>query len=215
MIGSAEEAVQPLRLEDIGISEEILLNALLAGDGAAASCTRNHPPMAPGFYRFAETVRALADQLAPLGWTRSDYKNFSTVVRPDGMVAIAVASGDPGTGDMRTTVTTRSPKGVVTQEAVATNLKLPLDERYVVDNERIIESREAPEAATWFLLHDRREGTLYSELSFPQAIDADGYVRRWRPRIPLAPQQLDAVLLSAAPEPPLNPIVDVRRRDAI
>jgi hypothetical protein len=218
MIGAKEDPVGPSgkaeQLEEIGVAEQVLVNAIMSGDGAAARCTANHPPMAHGFYRFAETMRSLGDQLAPLGWTRRDYKNFSTVVRPDGRVAIAVASGDPGTGDMAASVTTRSPKGAVTQEAVETNLKLPLDERYVADNQRIIDGPKTLDPATWFLLHDRRGGIIYSELSFPQSMDDNGYVRKWLPRIPLRPQSISPINVEfRGGEPPVNPIIDVKRRE--
>src|SRR5262245_9471466 len=90
----------PQFLAQLGVSEDELLAALFVGEAAAAHCTANHPPMAAGFYRFAESVAALAELKAPAAWTRHDYKNFSTVVRADGRVAIAVASGDAGTGDV-------------------------------------------------------------------------------------------------------------------
>jgi hypothetical protein len=166
--------------------------------------------MAAGFYRFSETVRSLADQLAPLGWTRRDYKNFSTVVRPDGQVAIAVASGNDGTGDLSADVTTRSPKGAATYEAVDENLSLPLDERYVADNER---STKPVQVTTYFLLHDRREGELHAELSRPKSI-FDGYVTIWEPRIRLRTESLDAAEIDfSGGEPPINPTVDIQKRD--
>lgn len=195
------------QLREIGVEEAILLAALQEGDAGAARCTANHPPMAPGFFRFAETVRSLADQLAPLGWVRRDYKNFSTVVSPDGRVAIAVASGDDGTGDLFADVTTRSPKGAATYEAIDRNLSLPLDERYEADNKR-----PQVQTATWFLLHDRREGKVYAELSLPKYI-VDGYVQTWEPRIALSPLPLD--VHGAVPserESPVNPEVDIKRR---
>ena len=77
-------------LKEIGVSEDALLAALDEGDAAAARCTPNHPPLAAPIYRFAETVRSLADQLAPKGWTRRDYKNFSTIgiVQFEGGIAV-------------------------------------------------------------------------------------------------------------------------------
>src|SRR5690349_19076493 len=96
------------QLRAIGVAEDELNIALDAGDAATARCTSNHPPMAPGFYRFAETFASLADQLSKRGWVRTDYKHFSTVVRPDNRVAIAVASGSDGTGNLGEEVTTRS-----------------------------------------------------------------------------------------------------------
>jgi hypothetical protein len=197
-------------LKEIGVSEEILLSALNTGVDAANRCTPNHPPMAAGFYRFSETVKCLGDQMASLGWTRRDYKNFSTIVRADGQVAIAVATGDDGTGDLKAEVTTNSPKGTATYEAVELNLSLPLDDSYVADNER------APmRVSTWFLLHSIRDGKLFAELSLPKSIWA-GYVVSWSPRIPLRTVTLDPLRIDISEgDSPVNPIVDIKKRDAI
>jgi len=202
-------------LRSIGVTEEVLLAALAAGDVAASRCTANHPPMAPGFYRFSETVAALAEQLAPDGWIREDHKNFSTVVRSDRRVAIAVASGNDGTGDLSAEVTTRSPKGNATFEAVETNLLLPYDERYVAQNKRPFKKDQLDDekTITYFLLHDRRDGILYAELSRPKLIDPSGYVQEWEPRIPLKTTRIDPIKIDfGGGEPPLNPDVDVSRR---
>jgi hypothetical protein len=210
-LGSPED---PSRNEallcDIGVSEDVLMTALRVGDAAADGCTSNHPPMARGFYRFSETVASLAVQLTPLGWTRKDYKNFSTVLRPDGRIAIAVASADDGTGDLSASVTTRSSKGVATVEAVAQNYSLPLDERYVADNAKIV--GQAP-TVTWFLLHNRKGGQLFAELSRPMFINDEGFVEKWEPRIPLRALSLDQATIDiSGGEPPINPIVDVKKR---
>jgi hypothetical protein len=221
MIGIAE-APQPgddkdSLLNAIGVTEAECLTALAAGDAAAASCTANHPPMAPGFYRFAETVAALALQKGEDGWTRHDYKNFSTVVSPKGQFAIAVASGDGGTGDLSASVTTRSPKGVTTEEAIDVNLTLPFDDRCIAENQKLNAQPPASEKAqptTFFLLHDRRDGVRYAELSCPQSIDHKGYVTKWFPRIALAASPLDPAKLTVESQPPINPIVDVKPRGA-
>lgn len=164
--------------------------------------------MTPGFYRFAETVKSLAEQVAPLGWVRRDFKNFSTVVRPDDRVAIAVASGNDGTGDLSADVTTRSPKGAATEQAVDENLSLPLDDRYVADN-----ARPKVQTTTWFLLHARRDGQLLAELSRPKSI-VGGYVQVWEPRIPLRmrPMGIGNADLGGG-EPLFNPDVEVKKRD--
>ena len=209
----------PLRRESllrrIGVTEQELTMALDAGDAAAAGCTSNHPPMAPGFYRFAETIAALAAVKGPQGWTRQDHKNFSTIVSPDGRVAIAVASGNDGTGDLGVEVSTRSPKGVVTSEAVTRNLSLPYDDRDIAANQRILSASPVViTVETWFLLHDRRDGTRFAELSRPNSINSVGYVDEWKPRIPLGPQQMIPFPGSdgAGGDPPVNPDVPVTRR---
>jgi hypothetical protein len=200
-------------LSELGVTEAKLLAALGRGETAAASCTPYHPPMAAGFYRFAETMAGLAEELADDGWTREDFRNFSTVVRPDGRVAIAVASANSGAGDLTIEVMTRSPKGVTTQRAIALNLLLPFDAAAEASNAASLDSASGFEGQqprhTWFLLQNRRDGMLYGELSLPQAMDERGFVLTWAPRIPLTPLPLDPTVLGGPIEPPVNPTVSV------
>ena len=64
---------------------------------------RSAPPTTRRIYRglalWGETVRTLRDQLAPAGWKPEEADNFPTVVRGDGALAIAVASGSAGHGE--------------------------------------------------------------------------------------------------------------------
>lgn len=201
-------------LADLGVSEAQLLAALAQGEAAFASCTSNHPPMAAGFYRFAETVVGLAEQLAGDGWTREDVRNFSTVVRADGRVAIAVASADAGAGDLSGDVMTRSPKGPTTLQAITQNLLLPFDAGAEEMNAQAI---DAPGTIvdgqrlrqTWLLLQNRRDGMLYAELSLPRAMDERGHVQTFAVRVPLTPMPLDPMVLLGPSEPPVNPSVSV------
>lgn len=194
-------------LREIGITEDVLISALDEGDAAAVRCTPNHPPLAAPIYRFSETVRSLAEQMARNGWTRRDYKNFSTIVRPDKRMAIAVASGDDGTGDLSADVTTRSPKGAVTYEVVNANFNLPLDQRYEEENK---ESKIR--TLTWFLLHTRKDGQRVAELSLPKTI-IEGFVQTWEPRIPLRQQTIDSITLDlSGGDPPVNPDVQITKK---
>ena len=76
--------VQAFLRDELGLTPEILRGGLEEGIAAAALCTRHHPPNFGGLRLWAEAVRSLRDQLAPLGWHRDDSFNYSTVVRDDG-----------------------------------------------------------------------------------------------------------------------------------
>ena len=117
------------RLNELGLSSDDIREPAGAGLSARASCSDNDPPWFPGLLQFAIMVRTLRERKAPDGWSRNDYKNFSTVVRSDGLVAIAIARGDDGTGNRDAVVSTKYPKGVATLEAVNQNLRLPFDEQ--------------------------------------------------------------------------------------
>src|SRR5688500_570272 len=86
------------RLAELGLEEESLKDAVRRGQLAFLSCTPNHPPQFPGISAWAETVCALREYVTPLGWRRSNDNNYALSVDPGGQVAIAVATGDDGTG---------------------------------------------------------------------------------------------------------------------
>src|SRR4051794_13194032 len=86
------------RLEELGLTAEVLLDALQAGAGAAALITTDYPPNYAGLAFWGEAVRGLRVGLRDPGWRKDDSFNFSTVVRGDGAVAVAIARGDAATG---------------------------------------------------------------------------------------------------------------------
>ena len=89
-----------------GLTVMVIHDALKAGEANAASCTENDPATLSGILRWARIVRALRELLFKHGWRRSNRHGLPTVVSPDGKVAIAVSTGDEGTGttaDAKTT----------------------------------------------------------------------------------------------------------------
>ena len=103
---------------------------------------------------------------------------------PDGLVAIAIARGDDGTGNRDAVVSTKYPKGVATLEAVNQNLRLPFDEQDIAQNQG--------KASTWFLLHSRTKDELELELSHPTLINDHGYITKWDVRLILKPLSLNS-----------------------
>src|ERR1051325_6415929 len=105
-------------LAGLGLTAEILIEAIRRGEIGRDSCTANDAPGAPGYYAWAGTVRALRDILMPQKWTRNDDECYSRVVSPDRSIAIAVCTGDDGTGNKDVNPKTKYPKGTATQAAV-------------------------------------------------------------------------------------------------
>lgn len=184
-------------LQERGISLEILHAALEAGASASALCTPNHPRIYRGLARWGETVRSLRDQLAPAGWEPEEADNFPTVVRGDGALAIAVASGNADTGKADGHPTTRHAKGPVMHQCVETNLYLPFG--------GLPQDLNAP-PPIWLLLHYRAEGELRAELSFPVSIDGSGFVTAWGTRLILPPIHLTPPELTLDADP-VAPVV--------
>ena len=201
-----EAADVDTRLAELGLNHEALAIVVRRGWHAFASCTKNDPPLYPGFAAWATTVRALREYLLPQGWDRLDDNNYPLTVNPSGSMAIVVATGDDATGRLDQSPTTKSSKGPSTVEAVATNqhqLELPFPPVIVASAEGLVEERRV----TWMLLVHRGFGEVRAELSLPIAMGDDGRPRGWRERIILGAIPLDPEILDIVP--PENPAPDI------
>jgi hypothetical protein len=198
------------RLAELSVNEEALRSAVSRGYLAFASCTENHPRMFPPIAAWAETMAAVRENLVPLGWTRSEQKNYSRALDPQGSIAIAVAAGNEETGRADGTPSTKTAKGARTVEAVVINqiqLQLfeepaPATETAEIEDERV----------TWLLLMHRAQTEIRCELSLPVAIGTDMRVNQWQERIILRSIPLDDEPEEMSPPalPEIN--VEVRRR---
>ncbi|MDR7380410.1 hypothetical protein J2X19_005117 [Rhodoferax ferrireducens] len=202
------------RLAELGLDERRLAEIVRRGYVAFASCTPNDPPLYPGFSAWASMVRGLREYLLPV-WDRSDENNYSLVINPAGTVAIAVATGDDGTGRRDATPTTKSSKGPSTVEAVTTN-QLQLDLPFVFPP---VEAQARPASGekqrmTWILLVHRARGEVRCELSLPSSMGIDGRVDRWQERIILKAIPTDSEVMEITPPQPTLPdiTIDVKRR---
>lgn len=195
-------------LTTLGLSEESLLSAVAQGYMARANCTANHPPLFPSFVAWGETVRALREQLAPMGWERSDENNYSRTLHPDGHIAIAVATGNEATGISDQSPVTKSVKGPNTVEAVEVNQLqawLPGLEPVKTKGED-----DLAQPNTWALLIHHAGDEIRSELSRSIGIGIDGRISGWSERIILRSVPIDPEPMSIAP--PSQPDLDVQVR---
>ena len=172
-----------VRLADLGLTYEIVRNAVLIGELARSSCTENDPPAAPGFFGWSRTTRGFREGTIPLGWKRSNgVGELATTVDPTGRIAIAVATGCKNTGNPYATPKTKYPKGPATVAAV---------ERNRVQLNLFVPFNPVPsdptEAVTWLLLLSHSGKEISVELSLPNAIGADDRVESWVERIIVDP----------------------------
>jgi hypothetical protein len=203
------------RLAEFGLEEERLRDVVRQGYLGFASCTRNHPPLVPAIWAWGETVRALREYLLPLGWRRSDTNNYSVVIDPSERIAIAVATGDDGTGLLNGIPSTKSPKGPSTSAAVNVN-QLELNLQFSTEDPRTSvnsPSENEDRAVTWLLLMCRGNSEVRCELSLPSSMSIDGYIDGWRERILFGSIPLDGDVVEIT-SPPVQPdiTIDVRRR---
>lgn len=202
------------RLATMGLDRERLLEVVEQGQMAFVSCTANHPPFVPSLWAWGETVRALRDYLLPQGWFRSDTKNYSLVLDPSRRCAIAVATGNEGTGLEDASPATKTPKGPNTKGAIVQNQQL--DMFYALaDNVADVSPEndlEYEQQLTWVLLIYRGQEEVRCEVSLPVSIGDDGRIDGWRERIILGALSSGGgdVDIVAPVTPDIT--VDVRRR---
>ena len=185
------EILDSLRMLGRGLTVEVLEEAIKTGEIARDGSTKNDPPSTPGYLAWSATVRALRDLLIPVGWERNDDQNYSTIVSPAKDVAIAVATGNDGTGDPDKEANTKYPRGTATQARVDMNAYMftlwePTPDEVATENR-----------LTWMLLKKRVGDTVHAELSLPATMTKDGFVETWDTRIFIGPIPIDpAVILS-------------------
>lgn len=203
------------RLAELGLEEDPLRDVVGRGYLAHASCTANHPPLIPAIWAWGETVRALREYLLRFGWSRSDENNYSVVVDPAGRVAIAVATGDGGTGLADVVPSTKAPKGPSTSEAVNVNqleLHLTVEPVAIAAPANPADRNEA-RVVTWILLLHRGTNEVRCELSLPSSMGTGGHIDGWLERILLGSIPLDGDMAEIVPPSTLPDIsIDVRRR---
>ena len=87
-------------LNTLGLTPEILADAIRFGETYRALCTADDPRIFHGVTAWARTLRGLRshDSLKQDGWTKDHTGNFETVVSPDKSFAISVTTGDKATG---------------------------------------------------------------------------------------------------------------------
>lgn len=192
------------RLEQLGVSEAALREAIYQGHLQRSRMTLNHPRTFPGLVMWGEVVASLREQLRPLGWYRKDVGSFPVTVNEDLNLAIAVASGDEATGVPYAHPSNRSKKGRNTVDAIEANRQMGLfeqTEEFVLVVEDGVEGNQ-----TWILMHytDTARGEIRFELSLPADIGDDGKITSWAERILLGSISFDDdladILLPGGPD---------------
>lgn len=196
-------------LVELGLDFDTIRDAVLTGEIARDSCTANDPPSTPGYNAWSNTVRALREKLIPRGWERNDDFQLSTVVNPTGTLAIAVVTGDDGTGRADAEPKTKYPKGPATGAAVNRNRFLPLFDEW---RPPVVEESGKKKQATWMLLRKRIKDAVLVELSLPASMTDEGQVKGWLTRIIFDPITVEPTI-EVEDAPSGQPIdVPVRRR---
>ncbi len=195
------------RLTELGLSPEILIQAVTEGQLALSNCTKNDPRIFPGLAVWSRMNRSLREQLIPLGWIVDEKRGQPITLNIEKKIAIIVFSGDNATGYANQMPQPRNPKGNATQSAVEKNrFQLSLFPEY--QNEDGITA----EPLTWVLLYFRDKNELRCEFSLPHTIQNAGKNMTWAERIILPEISLgkDEIIIESNDEVPV--IVDVTRK---
>jgi hypothetical protein len=201
------------RLGELGLSKEILIEAVRASAAAHGGCTDNDPPNAKGIEVWRWGVRRLRELLRPAGLEKDDTAGFSTIVDHKRKLRIAVINTDETTGVPGNGIPqNRARKGAASEFAAAVNQLLP-----GAQNWPLLTAAGRPPVstyATWHLCVHIDGDVVRAELSLLNGFES-GYFTDCRERIILlAPgdwDQLDHVGLGPQDLGP-DFDVDVRRK---
>jgi hypothetical protein len=198
------------RLQQLGLEEADLREAMRIGYNHAASCTDHDPRALPGTLAWAKGTGDLRDRLKVRKWRADRNENFESVVHPDGRHAVAIMAGTSQTGRADgLPPRTKTPRGPATDRAVQANRQLS----FAGADPAFGPLPEDGRRTTWLLLHyyDRDEKEIRLELSLPSEMTGK-QVTAWQERIllqtiPFATKIVDFDEVEAAE---IN--VDVTRR---
>jgi len=197
-----------VRLGELELTQEILLEAAQRGLAAFAACTPHHPRNYPALASWAEAFRGLSDLLVvyPHRWSKFEENGQPQVHNPAGLIAVTVSGGDRNTGRIGDAEPkTSSSKGDTTSRAMLENAFLFPEME--ADAREKLERKNRRQ--TWFLLvhRDLVAGEMRCELSMPISMSEDRRIDGWAERILLKPTSFDAALLQGIPDEPI-PVTD-------
>jgi len=172
------------RLAELGLHHGLFVTGIKAGEVARATCTRNDPSNAGGTLAFFRTIRSLRESLIPKGWQAIEPNGLPLVANLNGGIAIAISTGDQGTGFPDREVKTKYSKGDATQAVLdeGREYQLALDLGPIAYRTRF-PKKETPRFATWYLLRHRVKNVVHFEFSLPVEIGSKGRISVWKERL--------------------------------
>ena len=197
-----------VKLNILGLTEELLVDAVLAGEIARRSCSPLAPANAAGIEAWIHSFVRLAEELVPTDqWEKTETRGLPRMVNLETRIALAVCNGDGGTGLRWGAPKSKNPRG---QQSVL----------FVRSNERQLNLfTEGPwvplppdeEQITWWLLiYSNEDEILRAELSLPVGLGEDSRFSFWRERILLDIPEPEISSIYASDDggpPPLDIVV--------
>jgi hypothetical protein len=172
------------RLAQLGLLPDDLVSAVLAAEMERRSGNPLEPSIAAGFRAWATGFRVLAELLVQRGWIKVESLGLPRILKPDTAVAIAVLSGDIGTGRFEpgeAAPRSKTPRGNQSIFLVHSNevqLHLPF-----VEPEHQPLPPEVEQLTWWLLIYSDHNENVRAELSLPVGLGQDGRMSIWEERI--------------------------------
>lgn len=171
----------PRRLAQLGLTVELLREAVRRGVTLASFTTVGHPVFYPGVRLYSEINGNLRILLAERGWSLKDESNIPMAVSQDGSVVITAVRGNSDTGMIGRTPHTYRPRRNAGIRIIRRNHQLELTELLPPDQQ--VEGEPITLGPTWFLLYLRDGDTVRCEVSLATGISGAGNLQRWSERI--------------------------------
>ncbi|MFG2225247.1 hypothetical protein [Streptomyces sp. NPDC048644] len=186
-----------VRLAALGTKLEYLHPALRAGEIARRSATPNHPANTAGTRAYQEHVRIVREMhIQHEGWKRLLHDHLELVCNPEKTIAIGVMVGNAATGERGNPPRNLRRRGAATARAAMANDQPALFPHPVRRDEVVLSAEETDRLQVWFLVSYRvgagAKVHIHNELSLPGEVE-DGYVTKWKRRIPLPALEMDGI----------------------
>lgn len=216
MSAQSKVFIQPLEVIDqlfaLGLTTEILTEAVKRGYANRVNATENDPPNAAGSMAWFGTVRSLREFLISLGcWDRRTIRNSSLTSNTENFISIVVYSGDKNVGREGKEITpkTRNKLGKQAESYIRKNI----DDFDMVKNFGDFKGQciETAQCQTWVLMyyHDIEKAEIRSEISLPISMNIYGRINDWENRIILDPIPLDNAPITQNKSIDINNLPDI------
>lgn len=187
-----------------GLTQAVLLDALLAGESDYRTTTRDNPGIQRGVTRWGTPIRHLRETLRPSGWKRAEPNSLPLVISPDRSMAITVATGNEDTGNPRASfAATKWDKG----KMICDWIDPPPEQLALIGSRYGKDFMELP--ALWMLLVRRAPGVVIAEFSQPTSVTKSKHIRFGGNRIFIRPLPIDQTVPVDDDDEDEDPFADI------
>lgn len=177
------------KLLALGLTHESVVMAIGNSEIERLGCSVFEPRLMPGIKAWGAAFGTLAEESIRTGrWEKVEEHNLPRILNEELHVAVAVISGDDGTGLTHRIPKSKSPRGVQTVSFVRFN-----HWQGVLFPDLSVPEAEDSYVTYWLLIYSDGKGALRAEVSLPMGIDSESRLCAWKERILIGIPGPDAV----------------------